>query len=139
MWLKIAFFFFFFFFNVLYTESLSLIFFLSVCARCSDFVTCKTLMPGGVPLLSFHLRMGAVTGLLGMSRGELPLFVPHRLHTAMYQLNLPLRDKKPGPCSHPHHQDSTAARQKPTDIKILSFALLFLAFHFLLHWGFLWE
>lgn len=105
----------------------------------SDFVTCKTLMPGGVPLLSFGLRMGAVTGLLGMSRGELPLFDPHHLHRATLQPNLPLQDKKPGRRSRPYHLDRTAVRQKPTDIKILSFALPFLACHFFLHWEFFWE
>lgn len=113
------------------------LFFPHVCS--SDFITCKTLMPGGTPLLSSVLKTGAVTGLRGTSQGGSPLSVPRRLCRAMLQPNLPLQDKKPGQDSHLYQWISPAAKQKPTGIKILSFALPFLAFHFLLHWGFLWE
>lgn len=144
VWLKIAFcccfFFLFYAFWSVFWKPVSLFFpSVCVCACSSDFITCKALIPGGAPLHSSVLRMGAVTGLRDTSRGELPLSVPRRLRRAMLQQNLPRRDKKPRQDSRPYQWSSTADRQKPTGIKILSFALPFLAFHFLLHWGFFWE
>lgn len=116
-----------------------LLFLFCVCVFSSDFITCKALMPGGAPLHSSVLRTGAVTGLWATSRGELPLSVPRRPRRAMLQQSLPRRDKKPRQDSQPYQWSSTADRQKPAGIKILLFALPFLAFHFLLHWEFFWE
>lgn len=141
--LKLPLFFCYFFFVVLciliYVLKACLLFSspLSVCS--SDFITCKALLPGGAPLHSSVLRTGAVTGRQATSRGELPLSVPRHLPRAMLQQSLPQRDRKPRQDSRPCQWSSTADRQEPTGIKTLLFALLFLAFHFLLHWGFFWE
>lgn len=107
----------------------------------SDLITCKPLIAGGIPLFSFSRRMGAVIDLLAMFQGELFLFVHPHVQRARLQPNLHLQDKKP--MQHlPSHQRSSAVKQKQAerkDTKILSFALVFLAFHFLLHWQLSWE
>lgn len=101
----------------------------------SDSVSCMPLIPGDTPLLSCNLRMETAIARLAMFRGRLSRCVPLLLQRAKLQPNLPPSDRNPGPPLLSHLRSikprETAGSRRGT--RILSFALLLLVSHFLLH------
>ena len=101
----------------------------------SDSISCMPLIPGATPLLSCNLRMETAIAHLAMFQGRLSHCVPLLLQRAKLQPNLPLPDRKPGPplLSHLRNNKPREKAESRRGTKILSFALLLLVFHFLLH------
>lgn len=107
----------------------------------SDSVSCVPLIPGDTPLLSYNLRMEAAIAHLAMFLGRLSHCDPLLLQRAKLQPNLPPSDRKPGPplLSLLRNSKPREKAKSRRGTKILSFALLLLAFHFLLHLQSFWE
>lgn len=99
------------------------------------------LIPGDTPLLSYNLRMEAAIAHLAMFLGRLSHCDPLLLQRAKLQPNLPPSDRKPGPplLSLLRNSKPREKAKSRRGTKILSFALLLLAFHFLLHLQSFWE
>lgn len=102
---------------------------------CSDSVSCMPLIPGDAPLLSCNLRMEMAIAHPAMFQGRLSHCVPLLLQRAKLQPNVPPADRKPGPALLSHLKSSKPREEAKSrrGTKILSFALLSLASHFLLH------
>ena len=101
----------------------------------SDSVSCMPLIPGDTPLLSCNLRMETAIVHLAMFQGRLSHCVPLLLQRAKLQPNLPPSVRKPRPALlfHLRNSKSRESAESRRGTKILSFALLLLVFHFLLH------
>ena len=101
----------------------------------SDSVSCMPLIPGDTPLPSCNLRMETAIVHLAMFQGRLSHCVPLLLQRAKLQPNLPPSDRKPRPALlfHLRNSKSRESAESRRGTKILSFALLLLVFHFLLH------